>query len=180
MRNLLAFLIFSAACRAAPTPSPYIAQQDSPVRGLSAQEVADLLAGRGAGYARTAELNSYPGPRHVLDLAARLDLTEDQRARTQRIFDAMQAEARVIGAAIVAREGVLSQAFAEHAMDARTLTARVDSLAVLYGRLRATHLRAHLETTALLRPEQVQAYHRLRGYADSAAAHDAHQHGAGS
>ena len=40
--------------------SPYVAQQNSPVRGLSAQEVDDLLAGRGAGYARTAELNNYP------------------------------------------------------------------------------------------------------------------------
>ncbi|MCQ3975466.1 MAG: hypothetical protein DPW09_18650 [Anaerolineae bacterium] len=47
--------------------SPYVAQLDSSVRGLSSQEVDDLLNGRGAGYARMAELNSYPGPRHVLD-----------------------------------------------------------------------------------------------------------------
>ena len=39
------------------THSPYIAQLNSPVRGLSPQEVDDLLNGRGAGYARAAELN---------------------------------------------------------------------------------------------------------------------------
>jgi hypothetical protein len=48
--------------------SPYVGQLNSPVRGLSSQEVDDMLNGRGAGYARTAELNNYPGPRHVLDL----------------------------------------------------------------------------------------------------------------
>jgi hypothetical protein len=46
-------------------PSPYVPELASPVRGLSAQEVDDLLNGRGAGYARTAELNGYPGPRHM-------------------------------------------------------------------------------------------------------------------
>jgi copper chaperone CopZ len=35
-------------------------QLNSPVRGVSPQEVDDLQNGRGASYARMAELNSYP------------------------------------------------------------------------------------------------------------------------
>lgn len=50
--------------------SPYVEKLDSPVRGLSSEEVANLLNGKGAGYARTAELNGYPGLRHVLDLSS--------------------------------------------------------------------------------------------------------------
>jgi hypothetical protein len=52
-----------------PTPSPYAGQQGSSVRGLTDEEIADLRTGSGMGLARPAELNSYPGPRHVLDLA---------------------------------------------------------------------------------------------------------------
>jgi Spy/CpxP family protein refolding chaperone len=180
MRKLIALLIFgaaAAACRPDPAPSPYLAQQDSPVRGLSSQEVADLLAGRGAGYARTAELNSYPGPRHVIDLGERLSLSATQRATTQRIFDRMQREAIRLGTLIVERERTLSGAFADHSISSGELEARVDSIARLYGRLRATHLRAHLEMTAILSPQQVEAYDRLRGYGDSATAHRQHEHG---
>ena len=178
MRPLIVTIVLLAACRAAPAPSPYADQPASSVRGLSAQEVSDLLAGRGAGYARTAELNSYPGPRHVLDFGAQLGLTPDQRTRAERIFTGMQQEAQRLGAEIVAREGALSDAFAARAISAAGIDARVDSLAALYGRLRATHLRAHLDMTGLLRPDQVKTYDRLRGYADSTARHDGgHGHG---
>ena len=36
--------------------------------------MADLRAGRGMGLALAAELNGYPGPAHVLELADKLDL----------------------------------------------------------------------------------------------------------
>lgn len=180
MRPIHLVVLAAVACRAAPTPSPYAGQPESPVRGLSAQEVTDLLAGRGAGYARTAELNSYPGPRHVLDMGAALELTPAQRSAAQAVFDRMQHEAQRLGADIVARERALSEAFAGHAISATELDARVDTIGALYARLRATHLRAHLETTALMRPEQIRAYDRLRGYGDSTAAHgDTHSHGGG-
>ena len=179
MRPILLFLLALAACRPdVPARSPYAGQEASPVRGLSAAEIADLLAGRGAGYARSAELNSYPGPRHVLDLGSRLDLSEAQHGRAQDVFDRMQREAQRLGAAIVALEGELSGAFAGRSISPGQLDAQVDSLGALYGRLRAVHLRAHLETTALLRANQIQAYDRLRGYGDSthSGTHD-HQGG---
>jgi len=64
--------------------------QTRPIKALSEQQVADLGAGRGMGLALAAELNGYPGPSHVLELADRLELSADQRARVQTLFDSME------------------------------------------------------------------------------------------
>ena len=48
--------------------SPYAGQEVRRIKSLSAERVADLLAGRGAGYAKAAELNGVPGPVHVLEV----------------------------------------------------------------------------------------------------------------
>src|SRR3989304_3196485 len=80
----------------APIPqptSPYTGLLDSPIRGLSGEEISDLETGAGAGFARAAELNGYPGPRHILDLRDNLDLSEDQRAEVQQPYAAMNGEA---------------------------------------------------------------------------------------
>jgi hypothetical protein len=160
----------------ASTVSPYAADS-SPVRGLTAREVDDLLNGRGAGFARTAELNSYPGPRHAIDMADDLDLTSDQRAAADRIFEGMTAEARRLGQEIVERERQLSAAFAERRITAEGLSAEAESLGVLYGRLRAVHLAAHLALTRALSADQVRRYDRLRGYHATGDGPDAHGHG---
>ncbi len=44
--------------------------------------------------AQAAELNGYPGPLHVLELADALELTPEQRARTQSLFKEVQREPR--------------------------------------------------------------------------------------
>lgn len=144
--------------------SPYVSQQASPIRGLSPQEVEDLLQGRGAGFARTAELNGYPGPRHVLDLADPLGLEPRQRAVAESLFAAMGAAARELGREILEREQRLSAAFASHTVSAGELRATAESLGVLYGRLRAVHLAAHVELTQHLTSEQIHRYDALRGY----------------
>jgi uncharacterized protein (DUF305 family)/Spy/CpxP family protein refolding chaperone len=144
--------------------SPYVAQLDSPVRGLSAQEVDDLRAGRGMGFARMAELNNYPGPRHVLDLQEELKLSAEQQASIEAIFSAMQTEAQALGEQILTQEEQLSAAFVSGVVDEATLQQQVMTLAELYGQLRMTHLRAHLQVTPLLTPEQITTYNQLRGY----------------
>ena len=145
--------------------SPYVAQMDSPVRGLSAQEVDDLRAGHGMGFARMAELNNYPGPRHVLDLQQALKLSATQAAAIQEIFNTMQMQAQTLGEHILTQEEQLSAAFAGAAIDEATLQQQVMTLAELYGQLRMTHLRAHLQVTPLLTAEQITVYNQLRGYA---------------
>ncbi len=51
-------------------------------------------------------------------------------------------------------------------MGAEELGRRVRAIAELRGRLRLAHLEAHLETAALLTPEQRQRYHHLRGHGE--------------
>lgn len=148
-------------------PSPYVAQVTSPVRGLSAQEVADLRAGRGMGYARMAELNSYPGPRHLLDLQKELQLSTEQIAAIHAIFVEMEQQAQSLGQQIITGEEQLGVAFATNTLDETTLQSQVMQLANHYGQLRMTHLQAHLAVTPLLTTAQINAYNALRGYTSS-------------
>jgi hypothetical protein len=76
---------------------PYAGQENSSVPGLSEAEITALRTGAGMGLARPGEINGYPGPRHVLDLADELALTPDQRAAVQALFDQMQREAVALG-----------------------------------------------------------------------------------
>jgi len=117
------------------------------------------------GYALPAELNGYPGPRHVLDLADSLRLTADSRVKVREIFDAMHAEAVRLGKAIVAGEASLDSAFAGHRITTSDLESRLARIADLQGQLRNVHLSAHLRMMTVLSPEQIRDYQRLRGYA---------------
>ena len=49
--------------------SPYAGQQTRAIKALSPEDLAGLLNGEGRGMAKAAELNGYPGPVHVLELA---------------------------------------------------------------------------------------------------------------
>lgn len=149
---------------AGPARSPYAGAEANEIKGLSAEEIQVYRDGTGHGMAKPAELNHYPGPRHVLDLAADLGLTEAQKTEIQAIFDRMHARAVSLGQRIIERERALDKAFASGALDEARLQALVGEIGGLQSELRATHLKAHLETKAILRPEQVGRYDALRGY----------------
>jgi len=175
---LIATLIaFTAAAQASEGPSPYQSLATRSVKALSDKDAADLLAGRGAGHALAAELNGYPGPLHVLELADKLHLSTQQRTRTQAAFEVMQNEAKAIGAEIVAAEQSLDHAFAAATLDKDELALRSEKLGQLYGRYRAAHLKAHLDMKALLSPHQIALYDNLRGYtADASTSSSPHSH----
>jgi Spy/CpxP family protein refolding chaperone len=155
-------------------PSPYAGDLASPVRGLTAQEVDDLLNGRGMALARMAELNNHPGPRHLLDLQAELALSPEQIAQIEEVFSTMQAEAQALGKEIVQREQALSDAFAEGTLESAALQTQVLELGDYYAQLRAVHLQAHLQVTPLLSAQQITRYNELRGYAGGE--HHPHMH----
>ena len=165
--------LFASGLALAET-SPYAGLERRDIRTLSQKDMSDLLAGRGAGYALAAELNGHPGPLHVLELAAPLGLTANQRTETQAVFDTMNAEARTIGAEIVAAERALNDAFAKASLDKAALARRSEDIGRLYGRYRAAHLKAHLDMTALLSPQQTALYSRLRGYGSPSSASPHH------
>ncbi len=147
--------------------SPYVGQQTRPIKALSESDVRALLEGQGAGYAKTAELNGYPGPLHVLELAEPLKLTAVQREHTERLLLAHKGEARRLGAEMVEAERLLDQAFADKRIDSNTLRQHLERIAALQAALRGAHLRTHLEQTALLSPIQIERYASLRGYRET-------------
>jgi uncharacterized protein (DUF305 family) len=147
--------------------SPYLDQLNSSVRGLSQEEIDGLLAGEGMGYARSAELNGYPGPRHVLDMAGELQLNLEQTTSITAIFDDMKEQAVALGEEIVGAESLLGQSFADKTVSEESLQAQLSELTDLYSELRQVHLQAHLAVTPLLSAEQLEQYQTLRGYAQN-------------
>jgi len=164
MSRTLILCTFMLAATAAVAQTPYAGMQTRPIKALSEQQVADLGAGRGMGLALAAELNGYPGPSHVLELADRLELSAEQRARVQTLFDSMKREALPIGARLLEQEAELDRLFAGHTVTPDSLKASTAAVAVTQGELRETHLKYHLSTAALLTPVQMQRYAELRGY----------------
>ena len=158
--------------------SPYRGEPASSISGLTADEVSALRDGGGMGLARAAELNSYPGPRHVLDAVrdGRLPASADQVRQATAIFDGMHQGAQQVGAQILAEEASLDAAFKTGTITESDLRARVARIAGLQGKLRTIHLAAHLATRAVLSEEQVRQYNVLRGYAAGSAGHEHHGH----
>jgi hypothetical protein len=162
--------------------SPYAQLPGPATTGLLPQEVDALTKGEGMALALAAEVNGYPGPRHVLDAdaAGQLGLRPEQRTALTRVFDRMHDLARTKGQEILEREGELATRFRHHHIDEAGLTTALDRIGRLRAELRAIHLRAHLETEALLTPEQIARYEAVRGY-DAARpqnpdAHPNHSH----
>src|SRR5450755_4050645 len=95
--------------------SPYVDQTSRSIKALSDDEVADYLSGKGMGLAKAAELNGYPGPAHVLELANQLELSPTQRVKTEAIFERMQTSARETGRRLVDEERRLDELFVSKA-----------------------------------------------------------------
>ena len=145
-------------------PSPYAGMQMRSIKALSAQQMDDLRAGKGMSLALAAELNGYPGPSHVLELAGLLQLSDSQVARTQRLFAQMKRETAELGERLISAETALDQLFSEKSATWGRLEAATLEAARIQGSLRAAHLRYHLDMAEVLDPAQVREYERLRGY----------------
>ena len=153
-----------AAASETATPSPYAGLEERQIKALSSDSVAAYTNGEGMGYAMAAELNSYPGPKHVLGLAEPLALSDEQHRATTAAYEAMHAEAVRLGEEIVALERRMNELFAGGTMDEAQLQMLVAELGRREGELRFAHLRAHLTMRAVLTEQQVAQYDRMRGY----------------
>ncbi|WP_299620978.1 Spy/CpxP family protein refolding chaperone [uncultured Tateyamaria sp.] len=174
MKKLLALL---AACAAASsfalaegTEQPYRGFEARDITSLSDQDIADLRAGAGWGLALPAELNGFPGPAHVLELADELSLTKGQQDQVSAIYEAMRLEAVAQGEALIVAERALDAGFRAGNLDAPDLRRLIDAAATARADLRYVHLSRHLMTLDILNSEQVAAYAVLRGYADDPCA----------
>ena len=53
--------------------APYAGLQKREIKALSDEQIKDLKSGKGMSLALAAELNGYPGPAHVLELADKIN-----------------------------------------------------------------------------------------------------------
>ena len=144
--------------------SPYTGLEQRPIKALSAEQIDDLRNGRGMGLALAAELNGYPGPMHVIELASELGLSAAQLARMRELLDAMKAETVPIGERLIAQEADLDRLFATRAITPESLVRTTGSIGGTQAALRAAHLRYHLAALDILTAAQVERYSELRGY----------------
>jgi hypothetical protein len=155
--------------------SPYTGQERREIKALSKEEIDAYISGDGLGFAKTAELNHYPGPRHVLELTSQLKLSAEQRKKTQVIFERMKSQAMRLGKQLVDKEHLLDSRFAEGIISDAELERLITAIAVIQGKLRAVHLRAHLAQRVVLTQDQITLYDSLRGY-QQPRADDGHGH----
>lgn len=149
--------------------SPYAGQQAAAIKALSLQDIEGLRSGAGTpfgGMAKPAELNGYPGPRHVLDAYAAgvFDLDEKQHRQIEMLYQDMQAGAVPLGEKIIASEQAIDDGFSNKTINRERLQKYISESTALYGRLRLHHLQYHLAMVDILTPQQVEKYNALRGY----------------
>jgi hypothetical protein len=157
--NFVAILLLLPLTTAAVEESQYSGQEQRAIKSLSQAEIDNYLAGSGMGYAKAAELNHYPGPKHVLELASELE--------------AMQKQAVELGRQLVDHESELDRLFASGEISTYQLEDRLAEIGALQAKIRFVHLATHLEQKDVLSEKQVMQYDRLRGYANG---HSAHKH----
>ena len=173
-RFLILLLTVAPPLGLAAEQSPYAGEERRAIKSLSETEIASLRRGDGMGYAKLAELNHFPGPKHVLELAEELGLGAAQLEATRALYEDMRQQAVALGEELLDAESRLDQAFAAQAISPVSLEAALLEIGELRARLRYAHLEAHLRQKALLTPAQVESYDRLRGYGNGR-----HRHGVG-
>lgn len=134
------------------------------IKALSEEQLRGLRNGEGMGLALPAELNGYPGPKHVLELVDELRLTPEQRTAVEMAWKVMHEEAVRLGGEIIELERQLDALFAAGKADAASIEALTSAIGAKQGALRRSHLVAHLTMRQLLTEEQVRHYRHARGH----------------
>lgn len=121
-----------------------------------------LIKAEGMGQAKYAEMNGYPGPKHVLDLGDKLKLSETQRKSVQKFYDEMSMRAKELGKQIIQIEQELNDAYANGLISEKAAQNDCEEIGRLRGKLRAVHLAAHMKTKVVLNEMQIALYRKLR------------------
>ena len=158
----LAVLVDGAAAQ--HQQSAHVDLKTREIKALSDEAIQEYRNGDGMSLALSAELNMYPGPRHVLELVDVLGLDTVQIARVEAIRDTTKADAVRIGTQIVDLERALDRAFAHRTIDSARLRSMTNEIGRLQGRLRFVHLTAHVAVTEILSQAQIEQYETHRGY----------------
>ena len=168
---LIAALIVGAGSAVASTQSPYAGEELTDIKSLNPVEISGLLQGKGMGFAKTAELNQYPGPLHVLELAEQLHLSTKQIDQTNAIFKKMHEKAIRLEVQLVDYERELDKLFSSDQISNTKLDGLLLKIGETRAKLRGAHLHAHLEMKKVLSNHQVKMYDNLRGYSNERKSH---------
>ncbi|MBK6912481.1 MAG: hypothetical protein IPH11_01935 [Ignavibacteriales bacterium] len=166
MKNFCFILvfIFSITSLNAQKHSHHTSETGNEIKALTSEQINSYLNGEGMGLAKAAELNHYPGPKHVLDLSKELKLSQTQIDSTGKIFARMNERAVYLGKIIIDKEKQLDQLFNSGNADEESVKNIVMVIAQYQGELRFTHLNAHIQQKKILTPDQILTYESLRGY----------------
>jgi hypothetical protein len=178
-RRALVAASFALACVSAEAHMVPVCsgERKAEIRSLSPDEVKGHLAGHGMGLARAAEMNGYPGPLHVLELANELALSPAQKKLTEELVAATRAKAIEAGRALVEAERELDELFCTRKATQENVAEAAARVGQRYADARRVHLAAHVRQVAILSPPQVLKYYELRKQPDLV---DAMSHGHGT
>lgn len=146
--------------------TPYAGMQNRAIKSLSDNDINELRRGAGWGLALAAELNGMPGPTHLLELKDQIPLASEQVVKTQALLDEMRKAALPTGERLIAAEKALEAAFANGKIDESSLRRLLADSEAARSELRFIHLSQHYKTVQFLKPEQINCYNILRGYAE--------------
>ena len=121
-----------------------------------------LEKSEGAGMASYADINGYPGPKHVLEMQETLKLTDDQIKDISAIIDEMSENARATGEMIIAKERELESSFRLGKAGESYTKQLATEIGSLRGALRSVHLNAHIQAKSVLTKEQIATYMAIR------------------
>ena len=160
--------IFSASAAHADNSnrflSKYIGQENREIKSLSEEDIKELSTGSGWGLAKVAELNGLPGPKHILEMKEKIQLSKEQEQGIMRLFETMHERAVELGHVFIGLEKELNNRFATKTIDEKVLRELLEKLSKTHMELRFVHLSTHLKTPNILSKSQIEKYNRLRGY----------------
>ena len=84
---LLFILVTSMSVFAETYTSKYVGEEYRKIKSLSPDDVEELTKGGGWGLAKAAELNGIPGPAHILEMEDKINLTDEQKNKIQKIYN---------------------------------------------------------------------------------------------
>ncbi len=157
---------FCVVCCIAFLFHPVLAAQkdnnlDSAIISLSSVEVDAYLTGKDLGFDRLAEANHFPHPKRVLQMKNTLGLNAAQKKQATMLYRLMRKHAIQAGREIVQKEKELDELFQQPDIDLKAVKSLVMEIAALKGKVRFTHLKAHVIQKEYLSSEQIIKYNNM-------------------
>jgi Spy/CpxP family protein refolding chaperone len=143
------------------------------IKPISEYNLPGVGKGEGAGSGEAAELNGYPGPAHVIQMAANLGLDDRQIGAVKAIHEEMLQAVRAIAGEVKERQHELDALFESGTVTVAALEKATSAVSEAQGRLHFVHFRAHLKTREVLTPSQISTFKQIQAQAsmESAGSH---------